>query len=225
MSSTDKCERCGKVHGRCKGHNRAGGPCGRIPRKGLTVCPTHGGSAPQVKEAAKRRELEAVKQAEARKLLRRERWRTGHEVRVEDPLEELSIIAGEAVAFKDLLRAEVEKLEQLTQEWSDKAVEMMTEDGMRRFAVVKEDVRAVVAAYERALDRCAKILADIVKLGLTERLLELRTAQAEAIVAAVRLGLGQVDMASEIRLAAESAIADAIGEMTQPGPTPKELTA
>lgn len=33
---------------KCTGKNRSGGPCGRYPVKGATVCPNHGGKAPQV---------------------------------------------------------------------------------------------------------------------------------------------------------------------------------
>lgn len=40
---------------RCTGHTSAGRPCKRAPIAGGTVCPTHGGSAPQVKAAAARR--------------------------------------------------------------------------------------------------------------------------------------------------------------------------
>lgn len=40
---------------RCTSHNRHGDPCGLPPIKGGTVCNKHGGSAPQVKNAARRR--------------------------------------------------------------------------------------------------------------------------------------------------------------------------
>ena len=58
------CERCGQTHGPCKGHNKAGGPCGAKPRRGATVCHKHGGAAPQVKAKAELRVAEA-KAAEA----------------------------------------------------------------------------------------------------------------------------------------------------------------
>lgn len=49
------CARCGRPHGRCKGHNRAGGPCGKHPVKGMEVCTNHGGKAPQTISARDRR--------------------------------------------------------------------------------------------------------------------------------------------------------------------------
>jgi HEAT repeat protein len=53
-----------KVPGvRCGATNRAGNPCGRWAIPGGTVCPMHGGSAPQVREAARRRILTHAEQA------------------------------------------------------------------------------------------------------------------------------------------------------------------
>jgi hypothetical protein len=45
---------------RCHAHRRDGEQCGSDAVKGATVCRMHGGSAPQVKAAARRRLLEAV---------------------------------------------------------------------------------------------------------------------------------------------------------------------
>lgn len=52
-SSSGKKTICGK-------RTRAGTPCQKSPIKGGTVCRLHGGSAPQVKRAAKLRLLELV---------------------------------------------------------------------------------------------------------------------------------------------------------------------
>jgi hypothetical protein len=40
---------------RCTAHSRSGAPCRKNAIKGATVCLTHGGSAPQVREAARLR--------------------------------------------------------------------------------------------------------------------------------------------------------------------------
>lgn len=45
----------------CKGHNKAGGPCGQAPSAGSEVCHLHGGKAPQV--AGKALERAAHRQA------------------------------------------------------------------------------------------------------------------------------------------------------------------
>lgn len=49
------CERCGLSHPRCKGHNKAGKPCGHMAIRGGVVCRLHGGSAPQVQAKAMER--------------------------------------------------------------------------------------------------------------------------------------------------------------------------
>jgi len=40
---------------RCTAHKKDGTPCGRWPVKGATVCPKHGGAAPQVRKKAQER--------------------------------------------------------------------------------------------------------------------------------------------------------------------------
>lgn len=200
----ERCRRCGRVHEKCKAHNQSGGPCGRSPATDQEVCRYHGGNAPQARQAAATRQVER----RARKALAQV-WANREDVPVVDALEELARVAGEVVAFKDMLRHEVEQLNgAITQEWSDKTVELMTPEGMRQFAVIKEDMRAVVLAYERAQERAAKVLANIVKLDLAGRLLALRTEQAAALEQAIRAGLADVDMAVEVRRAAEAAISD-----------------
>lgn len=217
------CRRCGEVHAKCTGHNRAGKACGRPPSPGQKVCTNHGASSPQAKAAVATREVEA----RAERALR-ERWAAGEEVKTTDPLGELARVAGEIVAFKDFLRGEVHDLDgKITQEWSDKQVHMMTAEGMREYAVIKEDMRAVVQAYERALDRAAKTLANIVKLDLAGKLLEQNTEQAERIADAVVGALSGVDMPAEIRQGAMAAVADAIAALSSTGPAivRGELTA
>lgn len=46
---------------KCVGHSsKTGAPCRKDAIKGATVCRSHGGAAPQVKNAARRRLMEAV---------------------------------------------------------------------------------------------------------------------------------------------------------------------
>jgi hypothetical protein len=189
-------------------------PCGKPPLRGLKVCGIHGGKSPTAIAAAK---THAVEQA-ARAALR-QRWAAGTELPTGDPLSELARVAGEAVAFKDYLRDQVAKLDGALTYWTERTWEGDTT--IRTEAV--ENVRATVAAYERALDRTAKILASIVKLDLAGRLLEANTAQADAVATAVREGLAGVDMAAEVRAAAQEAIADALAAMQ--APPPRQLTA
>lgn len=48
---------------KCKAQTKQGKPCGKYAIKGGRVCPTHGGSAPQVKKAAAKRLLAMVEPA------------------------------------------------------------------------------------------------------------------------------------------------------------------
>ena len=48
------CERCGKPHAKCSGHNRQGNPCGNDPKPGQRVCRMHGGNSPQALAKAER---------------------------------------------------------------------------------------------------------------------------------------------------------------------------
>ena len=55
---------------RCKGHSsRTGEPCKLPPLRGMQVCRSHGGAAPQVKAKARQR-IEAAADRMARELLR-----------------------------------------------------------------------------------------------------------------------------------------------------------
>lgn len=205
------CERCGVMHERCAGHNGSGQPCGLYPRKGLEVCRVHGGNTPVALEKLRRREVE--RQATAWLV----RWRDGQDRPVTDPFEELEKIAGEVVAFKDYLRAQVDDLGGILTYWTERTWDDGTE--LRTQAV--EELRATVAAYERALDRSARVLASIVKLDIAERMATINATKADLIVQAVRTGLSSVDIPAELRAGAADAVADALESLARP----RELTA
>jgi hypothetical protein len=164
---------------RCTARNRSGGQCGRAPTKGATVCSMHGGWAPQVIAAARTRvaEAQAVRQLQAQ----------GYEPSV-NPVEELLSLAAEVTALKDVLRARVANLSD--PEWVTSS----------KLAV--EDVRAVVSAYERALDRCERTLTNMLRLDLEARRVHLAERDAELIYRATEAGLeaiGASDQAKSFR--------------------------
>ena len=66
----------------CSARKTNGDPCRRRPIKGGTVCATHGGSAPQVKEAARRRILAAQDRAAAMVIQVMEDPETPHAVKL-----------------------------------------------------------------------------------------------------------------------------------------------
>lgn len=129
---------------------------------GGRVCRVHGGRSPQ----AKRRAAERVAEERARELMDKYTAAAGP---VQDPVTELLKVAGEIAAFKDFLGARVAELR--AEEW--------------RFTDAKggEQLRAELALYERALDRTARVLVDINRLGLEERQARLAERQGALLVA------------------------------------------
>ncbi len=114
-----------------------------------------------------------------------------HDVKpIEDPIRELAALGGEILDLKDILAAKVAEL----RDWT-------TSDSFDR-----EGIKAVLGAYERALERCQRLLVDMAKLDLDTRLVRLSEAQAdmlerviEVVLALPELGLskGQRKIARE----------------------------
>lgn len=139
----------------CRGTNRAGNPCGRPPMKGAFVCASHGGKAPQVKAAAARR----LAEEQARAALDAMSIEP-----VDDPLTELGKLAGQVVAWKDLLADKVHVLQEY-----------------RYSTEYNEAIRGEVILFERAMDRCAAVLGLIAKLNIDERLAAISETQAQML--------------------------------------------
>jgi hypothetical protein len=127
----------------------------------------HGGRAPQVMAAARTRVVEA----EAVRQIRAE----GYEAIV-NPVDELLSLGAEVTALKNELRARVAALADL--EW------------VTTSKLGVEDVRALVSAYERALDRCERTLTNMLRLDLEAR--QARIAEREALLI-VRLIEGSLE--------------------------------
>lgn len=126
---------------------RSGEQCRASAVHGATVCAAHGGRAPQVKAAAKRR----LANAKALQFL--------HEQgvpQIDNPLQAFHDLVEESVALKQFFAAQMAQLSELTS----------TDDQ------AKEQAKAMVELYERALDRAAKFLTDWVRLDMDNRWLK-----------------------------------------------------
>lgn len=159
---------------------------------GGTVCPTHGGSAPQVRAKAAERVLEA----EVAREIGKQGWEP-----VADPIAAYADNAGEVLAFKDRLRERVETLDDWTLRIAAFGSGSDEAEGKQLMAM-GETVRAYVAAYERALDRAERTLARMIQLGLDAKAIELRAAAinqaaAEAIQAVLLAALGDLGLTPE----------------------------
>lgn len=155
----------------CTAQSRKGARCRRSAIEGGTVCRYHGGKAPQVQAAA------ATRVAESKVL---ELLKDFDVQPVEDPLTELKLLAGQALAWRDLCAGQVAKL-----------------TSFRYDALGGEQLRAEVALWERALDRCATILTAIAKLNLDQRLAVISERQADAVVRAVDAALAAAGLDGE----------------------------
>jgi hypothetical protein len=143
---------------RCKARRSADGePCEAYAVTGAKVCSAHGGRAPQVKEAARRRSLERQAAAELARL---------DVTPLEDPLSELALLAAQIVAWKNMMAERVNALTSLRYEGEGSG----------------EQLRAEVALWERALDRCERVLTAMARLNIDERLTEISEIRAHQII-------------------------------------------
>jgi hypothetical protein len=139
---------------RCVARNRQGQQCKKPPEPYQLVCRQHGGASPQAKAKAEERRLED----EARRAIA-----TLDIQAVDDPLTALKWMAGEVIAWKNLMSSKVDELM-----------------GDYRYGTdYGEQLRAEVALFERAMDRCVHVLATIAKLGIDDRLAAVTERQAQ----------------------------------------------
>jgi hypothetical protein len=145
---------------------------------GVGTCKHHLGSTSNHRKAA---HLHIV-QTEARRQLQAE----GYEP-IGDPVHELLALSAEITGLKDVLRERVSSL--ADPEW------------VTRSKLGVEDVRAIVAAYERALDRCERTLTNLLKLDLEVRRQRLAEQEGEIIAAVVNGVIADLGLAerSEVR--------------------------
>lgn len=147
---------------RCTAKSKHSGErCRKAACAGLTVCHMHGGAAPRAR--AKSAAVRAAREFADLRL---------PTTPVSDPVGDLLMIAGKAKQLMSVLESKVSEL-----------------TSMRFATATGEQTRGELLSYERALDRCHKILADIVRLDLEARMTRVSELQAVAVVAAVDAGL------------------------------------
>lgn len=156
----------------------------RGPRvAGAAVCRMHGGAARQVRAAAAERLLDA----EVRSTLARLDVDP-----VDDPLTELSKLAGQVCAWRDAIAQRVNELTSIR----------YSADGAGT-----EQLRTEVALFERALDRCASVLVAMARLGIDDRLVRISERQADAVVRAVDAAISAAGVTGTEAASARQAVA------------------
>lgn len=134
--------------------------------KGTNVCLAHGGAAPQVAAAARRRAVQADAEAVLIRL----------DVEpLEDPLSQLAQLAGQAKAWMDVMGARVNTLSSLRYEGTGAG----------------EQLRAEVGLFERAMDRLERFCVSMARLNIDERLAEISETQSRVIASFVMAALGR----------------------------------
>jgi hypothetical protein len=129
------------------------------------VCWVHGGAAGQVRRAAARRlEVEQV-EADVNAVLGVEGVAP-----ISDPLEELSLLAAEVVAFRRALAQRVNALQSIRFTAAGSGAEML---------------RAELGLLERAQDRSGRLLALLVSSGYRER--EIRVSDQQGALVALAM--------------------------------------
>jgi hypothetical protein len=103
---------------------------------------------------------------------------------IENPLAELSRLAGEVVRWKDILAAHVSELNSLRYRGGGETGDT-------------EQIRGEVVLFERALDRCERVLVSIAKLNIDERLARIDERLADMIVTALEAGLDSIGVDGE----------------------------
>lgn len=152
--------------GKCGGKKKQGdGTCTQpagwgTPHPGTGRCKLHGGCAPS--------SVAAGIQAQAERLLYK------HDAApVTNPLEALQALAGRALALEQVIGEKVNELRSLRYE---------TEGG-------GEQIRGELQVLERAMDRCGRMLTDIAKLGIEDRLATIRQKTADMLEEALTVAL------------------------------------
>lgn len=155
---------------RCTATNRAGDRCGRAAILGGTVCKNHGGGSPAVKAAAARRLAEQEAAASLRAV---------EIVPVDNPLEQLAELVSESVALQRHL------------------VNLLADEDLVTSTMFGPQLHVLFRAYERAMERTGKLLADWTRLGFDERMVALHERQADLVDRFVSLVLDDLGLSDE----------------------------
>ncbi|WP_307874155.1 HGGxSTG domain-containing protein [Frankia sp. AgB1.8] len=175
--------------------DRAGQRCTNPPMAGQKTCRMHGGSSRQAKTKAAERAAEN----EIRRIL------DGFEpTPVENPLAALKILAGRVLAWSQVAEDQLSKVPSI-ETWSD---------------AQGEQVRAAVVVFERALDGARRVLVDMARLKLDERIAAINERTAAAFLEVFRAVIAHPDLAltGDQRQAMPGVVRDVLRQHAHPTP-------
>lgn len=109
-----------------------------------------------------------------------------------DPIGELAKLTAQVIAWKDAMAEQVNSLTSLR-------YESFSEDGAGG-----EQLRAEVALWERALDRCERFLTAMARLNIEERMARVTEKQAAMAAEALQAVLGEIGLDDDQRRDAQA---------------------
>jgi hypothetical protein len=193
--------------------SRTGDRCKRWPVAGGTVCPSHGGRAPQVRDAAERRQAEARIRAELGDLAD---FRAGDAGA--DPIETLLRLLTQsrrrADLYAELLQQQYERAAEDPDGDDRLPVGIKALIGHKRAVAgegytvpVEEAVRALVGLEADERDRCARYSKLALDAKVDERMTTLQETQAALVADALGAALAELGLSHEDQRRASAALA------------------
>lgn len=153
------------------------------------MCVTHGGSIRRVKAAAARRLAEAEANAKAAKALAVH----GGPASDLEPVTALLAVAQQILAFSQVV--------------NEMLAEVRATD-WRRDHRAGEQIHALVPLFERSLDRAARVLVDINRLGLEEKRIRITQGQVILLNEALKAILRRLELDERQQLVAGQIVSE-----------------
>lgn len=160
---------------KCAGHRSDGSPCGRWPIAGSTVCPVHGGSAPQVK---------------AKAAIRADMISWGLDAPTVDPGDTLLKLVSQSASRAHRYAAELEDMVA----GSDTLRDALIREAYGEFGPVGEYARGLVQLEAQERERCASWCTKAIAAGLAERQVRLAERQGALIADVLRAVMGDATL-------------------------------
>lgn len=189
MTTPDPCKKCGQPHTGCTAHTSAGRPCKRYPTRGMNVCTSHGGKAPQAIAGRDRRKRETQARADAARFAART------DIHPADALIELVHYQAGIV---DYWRSRVEQVTDEDLEWG--VTQHREGSGPEGPIDVTTNEATAHIAYKlltEAQDKLAAYAAAALKAGIEERRVKIAESQGAAVAGAIRAILDALHLTPE----------------------------
>lgn len=154
--------------------------CKNWAAKGLTRCSIHIKNDSALKEMGIRNMNDRIERHRLLKLTDKYM----DDGLLDNPLIALQQLAAEVLAFKDFARDKVLELQDTEWDYEDKKG--------------TEEIRAIIQLYERGMDRAARLLADMGKLNLDERLVQISERQGELVATVLETVLRRLDLGDRV---------------------------